>query len=49
LRAALLAGTPIMVTNTRTGVTFKTTCVLTPREREILLAGGVLAHTKGRT
>jgi aconitate hydratase len=47
LRASLVAGTPIVVTNTRTGVTFKTTCVLTPREREILLAGGVLAHTKG--
>jgi len=47
VRASLVAGTPILVTNTRTGVTFKTTCVLTPREREILLAGGVLAHTKG--
>ena len=46
LRASLAAGTPIMVTNTRTGATFTTTCVLTPREREILLAGGVLAHTK---
>jgi aconitate hydratase len=49
LRAALVAGTPIAVTNTRTGATFATTCVLTPREREILLAGGVLAHTKGET
>jgi aconitate hydratase len=49
LRASLVAGTPIVVTNTRTGVTFETTCVLTPREREILLAGGVLAHTKGAT
>ncbi len=47
LRASLAAGTPIAVTNTRTGATFTTTCVLTPREREILLAGGVLAHTKG--
>jgi aconitate hydratase len=47
LRASLIAGTPITVTNTRTGGTFATTCVLTPREREILLAGGVLAHTKG--
>jgi len=49
LRASLVAGTPIGVTNARTGVTFTTTCVLTPREREILLAGGVLAHTKGVT
>jgi aconitate hydratase len=47
LRAALVAGTPITVTNTRTGATFATTCVLTPREREILLAGGLLAHTRG--
>ena len=47
LRSSLAAGTPITVTNTRTGATFKTACVPTPREREILLAGGVLAHTKG--
>jgi aconitate hydratase len=47
LRASLAAGTPITVTNTRTGATFTTTCVLTPRERDLLLAGGVLAHTKG--
>jgi aconitate hydratase len=47
LRAALAAGTPITVRNTRTGTSFKTTCVLTPRERDILLAGGVLAHTRG--
>ena len=47
LRASLVTGTPITVTNTRTGATFKTTCVLSPRERDILLAGGVLAHTKG--
>jgi aconitate hydratase len=46
LRASLVTGMPIVVTNTRTGLTFETTCVLTPREREILLAGGVLAHTK---
>jgi aconitate hydratase len=47
LRASLVAGTPITVTNTRTGTTFKTTCVLSSRERDVLLAGGVLAHTKG--
>jgi aconitate hydratase len=46
LRGSLVAGAPIPVTNTRTGATFTTTCALTPREREILLAGGVLAHTK---
>jgi aconitate hydratase len=48
LRGALAAGTPITVTNARTGASFKTTCALTPRERDILLAGGVLAHTKGQ-
>jgi aconitate hydratase len=47
LRASLAAGTPVSVTNTRTGATFTTTCALTPRERDLLLAGGVLAHTKG--
>jgi len=49
LRSALASGAPIAVTNTRTGLTFRTTCVLTPRERDILLAGGVLAHTKGKS
>ena len=46
LRDELAAGLPVTVTNTRTGAAFKTTCALTPREREILLAGGVLAHTR---
>jgi aconitate hydratase len=46
LRAALLAGERISVTNLRTGATFRASCVLTPREREILLAGGLLAHTR---
>jgi len=46
LRAALAAGERVRVENTRTGATFTASCVLTPREREILLAGGILAHTK---
>ena len=49
LRDELVSGLPVTVTNTRTGATFKTMCALTPREREILLAGGVLAHTKSLT
>jgi aconitate hydratase len=49
LRDELAAGLPVTVTNARTGASFKTTCPLTPRERDILLAGGVLAHTKGLT
>ncbi|HEX9408802.1 MAG TPA: aconitate hydratase, partial [Methylomirabilota bacterium] len=45
LRDALHAGRKIAVRNERTGATFKTRCVLTPRERDILLAGGLLAQT----
>jgi aconitate hydratase len=45
LRDALHAGRKISVTNERTGATFHTRCVLTPRERDILLAGGLLAQT----
>jgi aconitate hydratase len=47
LRSALAAGTRITVTNLRDGSQFTTSCVLTPRERDILLAGGLLAHTRG--
>ena len=36
------------VVNTRSGARFTASCVLTPRERDILLAGGVLAHTKAQ-
>ncbi len=45
LRDALHAGRKISATNERTGATFQTRCVLTPRERDILLAGGLLAQT----
>jgi hypothetical protein len=38
----------VTVENRRTGATFSTSCVLTPRERDILLAGGVLALTRER-
>ena len=46
LRASLVAGARVSVVNTRTGTGFTASCVMTPREREILLAGGILAHTK---
>ncbi|HEY7520230.1 MAG TPA: aconitate hydratase [Methylomirabilota bacterium] len=49
LRTALAAGTKIPVANPRTGGTFTVSCALTPREREILLDGGLLRHTKLRT
>ena len=46
LRAALADGRRVRVSNLRSGRSFTASCVLTPRERDILLAGGVLAHTR---
>jgi aconitate hydratase len=46
LRAALADGHRVRVSNLRSGRSFTASCVLTPRERDILLAGGVLAHTR---
>ncbi|HEU5320115.1 MAG TPA: aconitate hydratase [Methylomirabilota bacterium] len=46
LRAALAAGGRVRVTNLRTGTAFTASGALSPRERDILLAGGVLAHTR---
>jgi aconitate hydratase len=48
LRASLAAGGRVRVVNRRSGATFTTSCVLTPREREMLLAGGLLALTRAR-
>jgi aconitate hydratase len=47
LRAALAEGRRVRVVDTRTGRAFDTSCVLTPRERDILLAGGLLLQTSG--
>ena len=47
LRSRLAAGEPLIVTNTRSGARIGVRCPLTPRERDILLAGGLLAHTRG--
>ena len=46
LRKALAAGERVSVRNTRSGSGFTASCALSPREREILLAGGLLACTK---
>jgi aconitate hydratase len=46
LRSALAAGAKIAVANSRSGARFTASCALTPRERDILLAGGILAHTR---
>ena len=48
LRAALAAGDRVTVVNTRSGAKLSASCVLTARERDILLAGGLLAHTRAR-
>lgn len=46
LRALLAAGKPIVIENRRTGASIAATCALGPRERDIVLAGGVLAQAK---
>jgi aconitate hydratase len=48
LRSALVEGRRVTVVNTRTGRPFDASCVLTPRERDILLAGGLLRQTGDR-
>jgi aconitate hydratase len=48
LSASLAAHGRVSVMNTRTGVSFTASCPMTPREREILLAGGLLALTSAR-
>jgi aconitate hydratase len=45
LGTALLAGEPLPVTNKTTGGRFLVRASLTPRQREMLKAGGALAHT----
>ena len=46
LRALLAAGQPLAIRNQRTGAAIGAKCTLSPREREIVLAGGVLAQAK---
>jgi aconitate hydratase len=47
LRRGLAAGTRLAATNERTGAAFDVRCVLSARERDILLAGGILARMAG--
>ena len=49
LRESLAAGRPVAVTNERTAARFRMRCVLSPRERDMLLAGGLLAQTAADT
>src|SRR5438132_11013983 len=48
LRSSLMVGTRVTIVNARTNAPFTASCVMTPRERDILLAGGILAHTRNR-
>jgi aconitate hydratase len=48
LRSRLAAGQPPTVVNARGGTSFTVRCPLTPRERDILLAGGLLPHTRSK-
>src|SRR5262249_2874200 len=45
LRSALAEGSRVMVIDEGSGRRFEMRCVMTPRERDILLAGGLLART----
>jgi aconitate hydratase len=45
LRASLAAGAPVTVVSRRTGARFRMRSILSPRERDMLLAGGLLAQT----
>jgi aconitate hydratase len=46
LRTSLVNGQRVTVINQRSGARFTASCILTPRERDILLAGGLLALTR---
>jgi aconitate hydratase len=46
LRAGLVGAGRVSVVNARTNARFTVSCFMTPRERDILIAGGVLAQTK---
>jgi aconitate hydratase len=45
LRASLSTGEPVAAANRRTGARLRLRCILSPRERDMLLAGGLLAQT----
>jgi aconitate hydratase len=45
LRESLAAGSAVAVVNRRTGARFRVRSILSPRERDMLLAGGLLTQT----
>jgi aconitate hydratase len=48
LRESLQTSGRVTITNTRSSARFSASCIMTPRERDILLVGGLLAQTKSR-
>jgi aconitate hydratase len=49
LRESLAAGTAVAVVNRRTGARFRMRSILSPRERDMLLAGGLLTQTAAKS
>jgi aconitate hydratase len=49
LRGSLASGQPVTATNQRSGARYRLRCLLSPRERGMLLAGGLLAQTADTT
>jgi aconitate hydratase len=49
LRESLAAGGPVAVVNHRTDARFRMRSILSPRERDMLLAGGLLTQTAAAT
>jgi aconitate hydratase len=49
LRESLAAGTAVAVVNRRTGARFQMRSILSPRERDMLLAGGLLTQTAAKS
>ena len=47
-RDSLKTSGRVTVTNTRRAASFTASCIMTPREHDILLARGLLAQTKSR-
>lgn len=47
-RAAAAEGKPVILKNARTGASIECVCDLSPRQRSILTAGGLLNHTTGK-
>jgi aconitate hydratase len=49
LRESLVAGTAVTAVNRRTGAAVRLRSILSPRERDMLLAGGLLAQTAAKS